>query len=46
MRTFHHNFHVIDQTVYYIEHLGNSHLRLLESESVEPMQNQFNIFLS
>jgi len=39
MRTFHHNLHVIDQTIYYIERLGSSHPGLLDGESIETMKN-------
>ena len=46
MRTFHHDFHVVDQTVDYIERLGNSHLRLFEAKSIEALKNRFDICLS
>ena len=46
MRTFHHDFHVADQTVDYIERLGNSHLRLFEAKSIEALKNRFDICLS
>jgi len=39
MRTFHYHFHVVDQTINYIERLGNGHLRLLEGESIETLKN-------
>jgi hypothetical protein len=39
VHTFHHDFHVVDQTVYYIERLGNSHLGLLEGKSIEALKN-------
>jgi len=46
MRTFHHHLHVIDQTIYYIEHLGSSHPGLLEGESIKTLKNRFDVFLS
>jgi len=46
MRTFHHDLHVIDQTIYYIERLGSSQLGLLEGESIEALKNRFDVFLS
>jgi hypothetical protein len=39
MHTFHHDFHIVDQTVYYIEHLGNSHLQLLKGKLIEALKN-------
>ena len=39
VRTFHHHFHIIDQTIYYIECLGNSHPGLFKGESIEAAKN-------
>ena len=39
MHTFHHQLHVIDQTIYYLEHLGSSHPGLLEGEPIEALKN-------
>jgi hypothetical protein len=46
MRTLHHCFHVIDQTTDDIESLNNGHLRLLEGESIKPLEDCFNFILS
>jgi len=46
MLTFHHHFHGIDKTIYYIERLGRSHLGLLEGEPIETLKNRFDVFLS
>jgi hypothetical protein len=46
MRTFHHRFHGIDQTINYIEGLSSSHLGLLDGEPIETLKNRFNVFLS
>ena len=37
--TFHHDLHVIDQAVYYIERLGSGHRGLLKGKSIETLEN-------
>lgn len=46
MHTLHHGLHVIDQTTDDIESLSNGHLRLLEGESIKPLEDCFNFVLS
>jgi len=46
MRTFHHDLHVIDQTIDDIESLDNDHLGLLSRESIEPLEDRFDFILS
>jgi hypothetical protein len=38
-RTLHHDLHLIDQTTDDVERLGNGHLRLFSSESIEPLED-------
>jgi hypothetical protein len=46
MRTFHDDFHVIDQTIDDVESLSNGLLGLLKGESIEPLEDRFNVFFS
>jgi hypothetical protein len=46
MRTFHDDLHVIDQTIDDVQGLSNGHLGLLEGESIEPLEDRFNVFFS
>ena len=45
MRTFHYYFHVIDQTMNYIESLGNGQFGLFEGESIQTLKNCFDVVL-
>jgi hypothetical protein len=46
MRTFHHDLHLFDQIRDNVKSLGNRHLRLLEGESVDTLEDGFDLILS
>jgi hypothetical protein len=46
MRTFHHDFHFFDQIRDNIKSLSNGHLRLLEGESIDALEDGFDLILS
>ena len=46
MLTFHYYLHLIYQAANNVVSLRDSHLRLLDSESIEPIEHGFNFLLS
>jgi hypothetical protein len=46
MRTFHHDLHLFDQIRDNIKSLSNGHLRLLEGESIEALEDGLYLILS
>jgi hypothetical protein len=45
-RTFHYDLHVVDQAMDYVESLGNSHLGLLESESIQSLKDRLDVLFA
>ena len=46
VRTFHYYLHAIGQATDNVKSLRNSRLRLLERESIKPLQHRFDVFFS